>query len=214
MLLQPLFRRRFRMVVSCLLVVLGATAAVHAIRATLAQRLYLETKYGFFRDLKREKLPVQNSEDAADRAYRAYKLYPENYYFPTYAAKLALTDAMLATHSAAFNEHLSRADYLIRLAVAINPYEAESRMLNATIMAEDGRLQEAIAYWRDEVLEHEYWSPDNHNFMAQLYLRSLRTQDMKAAVGELPLVNDREIREELRKLQKEMGLKRSGTERL
>lgn len=194
------------MVVACLLVVLGATACVHAVRAAFAQRLYLETKYGMFRHLKWETLPVLASEDVAARAFRGHKLYPENYYFPTYAAKQALVDAMQAKDSAAFTEHLSRADYLIRLAVAINPYEAESRMLNAVIMAEDGRLQEAIAYWRDEVLDREYWNPDNHNFMARLYLRSSRTEDMKAAIGELPLVNDREMREQLRELKKAMGL--------
>jgi len=204
--LQPLFRRRFRMVAACLLVVLGAAAAVHSIRAAFAQRLYLETKYGMFRGLKNEKRPIEASDAVAATVFRAYKVYPENYYFPTYAANRALVDAMQATDSEAFNEYLTRADYFVRLALAINPYEAESRMLHATILAEGGRLQEAIAYWRDEVLEREYWNPDNHNFMARLYLRSSLIEDMKAAIGELSFVNDQETRKELRQLKKAMGL--------
>lgn len=206
MFLQPLFRRSFLIVVSCLLVVMGATATIHAVRAAFAQRFYLEAKYGLFRGLKREKLPIEISDDVAAQAYRAYKLYPENYYFPTYAANRALVDAMQeATDSVAFNECLSRADYFVRLALVINPYETECRMLYATVLAEDGRVQEAIAYWRDEVLEREYWNPDNHNFMAQLYLRSSRIEDMKAAVDELAFVNDKEIRNALRQLKKAMG---------
>lgn len=194
------------MVVSCLLVVFGAAGAVHAVRAAFAQRIYLKTKYGMFRGLQKEKRPIEASDAVAAQAYRAYKFYPENYYFPTYAANRALVDAMQATDSAMFNEHLSRADYWVRLALAINPYEAESRMLHATILAEGGRLQEAIAYWRDDVLDREFWNPGNHNFMARLYLRSSRIQDMKAAIAELSLVNDNETRKELRQLKKAMEL--------
>lgn len=204
---SPLFRRRFRLVVSCLLIVAGAAGAVHAVKASLAQRLYLETKYGFFRNLKSEKPAVTAGVEVGVRAYRAYALYPNNYYFPTYAAKCALVDATAATNSADFRFHLARAIYFSRLAVTMNPYEAEGRMLYALILAEDNRPDEAIAYWRREVLDREFWNPDNHNFMTRLYLRSSKTDDLVAAVAELPFVNEGDLRKTLQQLKKSLGQK-------
>ncbi len=205
MIFSPLFRRRVRLVVSCLLIVTGGAGAVHAVRASVAQRLYLETKYGFFRSLTWEKPPVTRSVEVGVRAYRADALYSKNYYFPTYAAKCALVDAMASTNSTDFSFHLTRAIYFSRLAVAMNPYEAEGRMIYALTLAESGRVDEAIAYWRDDVLEREFWNPENHNFMARLYLRSLKTADMMAAVAELPFVSDGDMRKKLQLLKKSLG---------
>lgn len=195
------------MFVSCLIIVLGAFGTVYAVKAALAQRLYLKTKYGLFLTLKYEEPRTEEGLEVAARAYRAYALYPKNYYFPAYAAKCALADAYAAENSADFRSHLARALYFSKLAVAINPYEAEGRMLYALIMSEDGRPEEAIAYWRDAVLEREFWNADNHNFMARLYLRSSTTDDMKAAVAELPFVSDAEMKKTLQQLQKGMGQK-------
>lgn len=203
----PLFRKRMRMIVSCLLIVAGAFGAVYAVKASLAQRLYLKTKYGLFRGLERETPSTAEGREVGARAYQAYALYPKNYYFPTYAAKCALDEALAAENSADFRSHLTGALYFSKLAMAINPYEAEGRMLYALIMAEDGRPTEAIAYWRDTVLEHEFWNSDNHNFMARLYLRSSKVDDMKAAVAELPFVSDAEMKKTLQQLKKGMGQK-------
>ena len=204
---SPLFRRRFRMVVSCLLIVAGAFGTVYATKASLAQRLYLKTKYGLFRGLEREIPSTAEGLEVAARAYRAYALYPKNYYFPTYAAKCALEDATAAGNSADFRSHLTRAIYFSKLALALNPYEAEVRMLYTLILAEDGKPDEAIAYWRDEVLEREFWNSGNHNFMARLYLRSSKIDDMKAAVAELPFVSDADMKKTLQQLKKGLGQK-------
>ncbi len=202
---SPLFRRRFRIVLSCLLIVAGAFGTVYAVKASVAQRLYLKTKYGFFLNLKCEEPSTTESLEVGARAIRAYSLYPKNYYFPTYAAKCALSDASAAQNSTDFRSHLTRAIYFSKLSVAINPYDEEGRMLYALIMAEDGRPSEAIAYWRDEVLDREFWNSENHNFMARLYLRSSKIDDLKAAVAELPFVSDADMRKTLQQLKKGMG---------
>ena len=178
------------MVVSCLLIVVGAFGTVYATKASLAQRLYLKTKYGLFRGLEREIPSTAEGLEVAARAYRAYALYPKNYYFPTYAAKCALEDATAAGNSADFRSHLTRAIYFSKLA-----------------LAEDGKPDEAIAYWRDEVLEREFWNSGNHNFMARLYLRSSKIDDMKAAVAELPFVSDADMKKTLQQLKKGLGQK-------
>lgn len=195
------------MVISCLLIVAGAFGTLYGVKASVAQRLYLKTKYGLFLNLECEEPSTTEGLEVGARAYRAYSLYPKNYYFPTYAAKCALSDANAAQNSADFRFHLTRAIYFSKLSVAINPYEAEGRMLYALIMAEDGRPSEAITYWRDEVLNREFWNSANHNFMARLYLRSSKIDDMKAAVAELPFVSDAEIRTTLQQLKKGMGQK-------
>jgi len=203
--ISPVFRKRFRLVLACVLIVLGAAACVHAVRATRAQRLYLETKFGLFRDWPSGSRPITDSEAVAIRAHRAYSLYPENYYFPIYAAQHALQDALQATHSGDFDAHVSRAAFFSRQAMAINPYAPEARMIHAAILAEDNRLPEAIAYWRDQVVDREFWDRGNHDFMVRLYLRSSRPEDLQAAIDSLPFVGDRGLREELRQFKRAAG---------
>lgn len=202
---SPLFRRRFRMVVACLLLVAGFFGVIHSVRAAVAQCLYLKTKYGFFRGLKREVRNLDGGLEVGVRAYRAYDLYPANYYFPSYAAKCAMSDASRAASSVEFKTHLDRSLYFAKLAVALNPYDAEARSVYAFALAEKGRLSEAIQYWRDDVVEREFWNSGNHDVLARLYLRSPHPSDMKLAVMEIPFVDDRNLRAQLWKLEKQLG---------
>lgn len=199
------FRRRFRMVVACVLVIVGLFGVAHAVRAAIAQRLYLETKYGFAGG---PIAPVEKTTDAAEvarRAHAADRLYPHNYYFPSYAARCALAEAVVAHTSEQFRDALAGALYFARRAVAINPYDGESRMLFALATAEDGRVREAIDYWREAVLAREYWSEANHEFFAKLCLRSRDPADLAAAADELPFARDPELRTKLLRLRKQLG---------
>lgn len=202
---SPLFGRRFRMVTACLLLVGGGFGVIHSVRAAVAQRLYLKTKYGFFRGLKCEVPNITGGMEVGVRAYRAYDLYPANYYFASYAAKCALSDAQQAKDSGAFKTHRDRALYFSKLAIALNPYDAEGRTVYAFTLAECGRLPEAIQYWRDEVVEREFWNPANHDILARLYLRSPRPSDMRLAVQEIPFVGDNDVRTKLRMREKLLG---------
>ena len=109
------FRRRFRMVVACVLVIVGLFGVAHAVRAAIAQRLYLETKYGFAGG---PIAPVEKTTDAAEvarRAHAADRLYPHNYYFPSYAARCALAEAVVAHTSEQFRDALAGALYFATL---------------------------------------------------------------------------------------------------
>ena len=200
------FRNRFRMFVACLLIVLGVSGMVHAVRASIAEHLYLKTKYGLFTGYAFGVPKLERGPEVFSRAYRASELYAANYYFPAYAAKCALYDALSAQHSEDFRSNLARAHYFARQAVGINPYEAEGRMVYALTLAEDGKIAEAIAYWRDQIVEREFWNTDNHNFLARLYLRSSSVDDMELAVAEIPFIGDNDLRIKLQKLKKTLGM--------
>ena len=199
------FRRRCRMVVGCVLVVAGLFGTAHAVRAAIAQRLYLKTKYGFSGGLIAPVAKTESAVEVARRAHAADRLYPHNYYFPSYAARRALTEAAEAKSSAEFRDALAAAQFFARRAVALNPYDGESRMLHALAMAEDGRVREAIDYWREAVIAREYWSEANHEFLARLCLRSRDPEDLAAAADELPFARDPELRTKLLRLRKQLG---------
>ncbi|MGI5867877.1 MAG: hypothetical protein ACOX9C_00325 [Kiritimatiellia bacterium] len=199
------FRRRCRIVIGCVLIVVGLFGALHAVRAALAQRLYVKTKYGFAGGLT---APVAKSESVAEvarNAHAANRLYPHNYYFSSYAARCALEEAVEARSSTEFRDALATARFFARHAVALNPYDGESRMLHARVMAEEGRVREAIDYWRTEVLAREYWCEANHEFFARLCLRSRDPADRAAAADELPFVRDPELRAKLIRIRKQLG---------
>ena len=199
------FRRPCRMVVGCLLVVAGLFGTAHAVRAAIAQRLYLKTKYGFAGGPVAPVAKTEAAVEVARRAHAADRLYPHNYYFPSYAARRALTEATEARSSAEFRDALAGAQYFAKRAVALNPYDGESRMLHALAMAEDGRVREAIDYWREAVIAREYWSEANHEFLARLCLRSRDPEDLEAAADELPFARDPELRTKLLRLRKQLG---------
>ena len=199
------FRRPCRMVVGCLLVVAGLFGTAHAVRAAIAQRLYLKTKYGFAGGPVAPVAKTEAAVEVARRAHAADRLYPHNYYFPSYAARRALSEATEARSSAEFRDALAGAQYFARRAVALNPYDGESRMLHALAMAEDGRVREAIDYWREAVIAREYWSEANHEFLARLCLRSRDPEDLEAAADELPFARDPELRTKLLRLRKQLG---------
>ena len=200
------FRNRARVVVASILVVAGLFGAIHAVRATIAQRLYKKTKYGFVGAPFVP--PVAATADAAEVARRAHfadRLDSRNYYFPSYAARCALEEAGRATSSEAFRDALAGALYFAKRAIALNPYDGESRMLHALALVEDGRVREAIDYWREAVIAREYWSDANHEFLARLLLRSGDPADLAAAADELPFARDPELRKKLLRLRKQLG---------
>ena len=199
------FRRRCRLVVGCLLVVAGLFGTVHAVRAAIAQRLYLKTKYGFAGGVIDPVEKTESAVEVARRAHAADRLYPHNYYFPSYAARRALTEASAARSSEDFRDALAGAQFFAKRAVALNPYDGESRMLHALATAEAGRVREAIDYWREHVLAREYWSEANHEFFVRLCLRSRDPADLAAAADELPFARDPELRTKLLRLRKQLG---------
>lgn len=217
-------RRNVRLALGCLLFAAGLFGTVHAARAAVAQRLYHGAKHGFFRDTPREVPPVVDyrrerdgdlsdgveparfAEDVAElsrRARRGSALYSANYYFPAFAANAALAQSRQARSRDEFDDAVLAALYFSREAAALNPYDAEARWTRAEALAADGRVREALDFWRP-VLEREFWNPVNHDEWARLLLLEGSRANLELAVREAPLVGDPYLRRRLERLGRSM----------
>lgn len=208
-------RRDLRLVLGCLLFASGLFGTVHAARAAAAQRLYHGAKHGFFRDTSREVPPVVDyrnpgagvepgrfAEDAAElarRARRGAELYSRNYYFPAFAARAALIQAGQARSRAELSDAVLSALYFSREAAALNPYDAEARYVRAEALAADGRVGEALDFWRP-IVEREFWNGANHDEYARLLLLEGSRRSLELAVREKPFVEDPALRRRLDRL--------------
>ena len=199
------WRRRFRLVAGVALVAAGVFGTVRSVRAALSQRLYHETKHGFFVGTPSlEVLPLSLARNAAldraiastDPAVRAAALAealetaregarrcqraepgcPDNYYFPALAAQLQL-DALLNVRDAATASDLKRtALFFAKKAVRLNPYEELIRRTYVDALLANGEVDEALAFW-EPVVDREYWFPDNHDVYARILLRKGARKD-------------------------------------
>ncbi len=218
-LLSRTIRKKIDVVVASLLFAGGAFSFVYAVKASVAQSMYKKAKYGFFAGHSGEIPKISSAEEASSQAFDAAKLYPHNYYFPAYAAKLALEEALDAAYKASlpleadeaqeaedlYKSKIKKALHFSEMALNINPYDAESRMLYAHSLTENGDVAEAISFWETKVVEREFWNSQNHDVLVRLYLRASDPESLNKAVREIPLVSDTELRKELTELKKLIG---------
>ena len=167
--------------------------------------MYKKTKFGFFGGHGKEVSATSSASHAASQAFKAAELYPHNYYFPAYAAKLAFEEALAAGSSIEYSEKIKMALHFSKMAVNINPYDSEARMLYAHSLAEKGEVAEAISFWETQVIDREFWNFHNHDFLARFYLRASDPESLEKAVREIPLVGDAELRKEPTELKKLIG---------
>ena len=217
-------RRNVRLALGCLLFAAGLFGTVHAARAAVAQRLYHGAKHGFFRDTEREVPPVvdyrhpgsgvkpaQFAEDVAElsrRARRGAELYSLNYYFPAFVARAALIQIRRARSRAELDDAVLAALYFSREAAALNPYDAEARYARAEALAADGRVGEALDFWRP-IVEREFWNGANHDEYARLLLLEGSRGSLELAVREIPFVENPAIRRRLERLGKTLSERRT-----
>ena len=76
-------------------------------------------------------------------------------------------------------------------------------MTRAEALAADGRVREALDFWRP-VLEREFWNPVNHDEWARLLLLEGSRANLELAVREAPLVGDPYLRRRLERLGRSM----------
>ncbi len=192
--------RLARFACAMLLVGAGFCGLAHAVRASVAQRMYLRAKYGFFRATSFEIPSITNGADAVEICRRAERLYPWNWYFPSWAAKIAYLEATdPATPDDRWQVALADATALAAEALALNPYDAEIRWVYAETMVANGRLPEAIAWWRG-IVDLEYWNPENQRELASLLLREGSEESISEALTLIPLVYG-DMRKRLSKIQ-------------
>lgn len=227
------FRRRFRLAAGVALVVAGVFGTIHSVRAASAQRLFHKTKHGFFLKRSFEVLPLalarnaalaraiaspdpgiraealaealETAREGARRCQRAEPSCPENYYFPSYVARLQL-DALLNVHDAATADDLKRvAFFFAGKALRLNPYDAEIRDAYVDALLANGEVDRALAFW-EPIVDREYWVPENHDTLARILLRrgSRRggTPFLVRAAEERFLVSDAALRKRLENLAK------------
>ena len=182
---------------ACFLIVLGGWGAARSYKTAKAQKIYYTTR--FHNGEEKDSIPLMSMGGAVDAAM---KLYPYNYYFLMYACRNALNDAQNASTKEEYDFYINWARQYVRRAMALNPYQAQIRWLHAEILAESGKVDEAIDYWVNDVVDREFWNSSHHEFLVRLYLRSTKSGSLKKAVDELPFIKDAELRKRLTKLQK------------
>lgn len=194
-------RHHFRLVAGCALLVFGAALAVHAVKASVAQSVYMRVKYGYFRGTSREvpALGVGDTRRAANLANKCAALYPHNWYFPVRVAQFAVAAAQGAESLDEFSAMSKLALYFSNEAYCMNPYDTEARRARSDALALDDRISDALDVWKDAIAR-EYWVRENHTRYAELLLRAGGEDNLKAAVAERALVDDPQLRQRLNKL--------------
>ena len=193
------WRHRFRLAAGSVLLASGVCGFFHSLGAARAQWMYLRGKYGLLRGTAFETPRVESARRAFEISRRASELYPYNYYLPAWAALLALDEARAARTPEEFDAAASAAFWCAREAVSLNPYDASSRFAWAEALAENGRVGEALDFWRG-VVDREFWNPDNHAELARLLLRTGTPEARALAAREAPFVSDPALKRRLQRI--------------
>lgn len=166
--------------------------------------MYLRAKYGLFKGTALETPPVQSASEAFVLSQKALELYPHNYYFPSWAAMVALREVRSARSRTEVDAALSAAFWCAREAVSLNPYYAEARYAWGEALVESGRVPEAVEFWRSTI-DREFWNPDNHEHYVRTLLRAGSAEARAEAVREAPMIGDPALRRRLARMRAEAG---------
>lgn len=157
---------------ACVLTVTGAWGCIHGIRAAWAQKLYKQSKYGHFLETRFEVPPVEDAAQVLRDCEFAQRLYPRNYYFPVLASIRSLEVALEADNLDDFERDIRNSTHWNRIALSLHPNQIEALEAKCRLLQEQGKHKEAIEFWREKVLEREYWNPDRWNIYAELCLKA------------------------------------------
>lgn len=177
--------RWLRLVCGCILVVVGLSGTVQSVRAAAAQSLYRRTKNGFFAGTSAERPPLADAVTVLRNCEQAYRWYAPNYYFADLASIRALESALRATTAEDFQRFFGASEHWNRVSIALNPYNIDAMHVKCRLLREKGDMAGAIRFWRDVVLEREYWNPDHHETYVNLLLKAGETTKAIAAAQAL-----------------------------
>ena len=130
-------------------------------------------------------------------------LYPHNYYINSYVAReaIALAKSSSEDENVSFDDFsllARKALFYAKLAIDVNPYDEESRLMYQEALVLNGKLDEAVKYW-ESIVNLEYWNKAHHDVMAELYLKS---NNITLAVNELPHISNADLRKKLQRYKK------------
>lgn len=191
-----------REVIICLLFVIGIGGFIYSFKCFRSQSIYVTVKYGvscpgFKRPPIFASQKLWNFHDIANTSY------PHNYYLNSYVAREAINiakNSVLDTNLQFDDFYLlaRKALFYAKLAIDVNPYDEESRLMYQEALVLNGQINEAIQYW-EGIVDLEYWNRSHHDVMAELYLKS---NDISSAVRELPHVSKPDLRKKLLRYKK------------
>lgn len=182
-----------RICVGCVLLVAGAWGSVYAVKVGRAQALYYHAKYGAGRG---------DIDGMLRDCERAYQLYPHNYYFSYYITDQSLNAARSATNAVDFERYFKAAKYWCDTGLRQNDYREEINRMKVWLLEEDGDLEGAITHWAAFV-DKEFWNPDHHAVLADLYLRARDLENARSEVVWAKRSNrHKELQERLKALEK------------
>jgi hypothetical protein len=163
------------------LLLVSFAGMAHAFRASFAQALYYESRYGWARE---------NTDGILRRCETAGRLYPFNYDFPICSAEKAYYSRNNGT-VAETRERLDAARLWCDAGLELNPYRSELRLLKTRLIAMSSPAR-AAQYWKDYVGWH-FWDPYNHAVLAGLYAEA---GEVEKAVDSLQWVKGSKYYEE------------------
>jgi len=173
------------LLVGCLCVTIGGYGLFYAVKASLSYKAYKHVKYGHFTGTALERAPVCSPTDVLPACERMMALYPHNYYATVLAAQAAFAYALEDHESHVKERWIRTAQYWDDMGMRLNPYNVEIYSTHARILQKTGKPLEASRFWREVILEREFWNPDRHDMMAELYLHA---GQIDRAIAERPWV--------------------------
>jgi len=201
--------RWIALLVGCICVTFGSYGFFHAVKASLSYKAYKRIKYGHFTGTPMEIAPARSPTEVLPACERMMALYPHNYYAAVLAAHAAFMYALEDHESHVKERWIRTAQYWDDMGMRLNPYNVEIYSTHARILQKTGKPLEASRFWREEVLgirgefgepdntlrRGEFWNPDRHDTMAELYLHA---GQLDRAVAELDWVRDPATRNRIR----------------
>jgi hypothetical protein len=151
--------RSLRLLAGVALAAAAVWGMVQGARAAAAQRAYFTAKYG---------LPSADYARIIGLCRRGYALYPHNYYGSILAAETAFR--AFENRAGPDPETWRRQSRLwCERGLSQNPWRGQLRRLMTRFLWEEDPVG-AAAYW-ETFTEWNFWEPENHALLADLYAR-------------------------------------------
>ncbi len=157
----PYLRRSFLFGSACLLLASATIGLIHAVRATVAQGLYWQCKFGSV-----SSYPSWTRLSATQRRCEmAHRLYPYNYWFCIWTAELAWY-SRLDPHGQEMVETMHVAELWCDRGLALNPWKSSLHLLKTRLL-QRRNVADALHQWETYVNWH-FWDPYHHAVLAEL----------------------------------------------
>lgn len=152
----------FRFLAGPLVLLVSFAGIVHGVRASLAQNIYFQARYGALKN--------SGSELMLKACERSYQLYPFNYHLCSIATDVTFVEADSTSDPAIRDRLLLSSGKWCDRGLALNAYSRELNLRKAGLLgAGKGGAAKAAAHWA-RYTDWQYWNPVNHYILGQMYI--------------------------------------------